>query len=234
MADHPLLWPFPKLQPSPNPSAPLWFWGMRTQNPLFGSDRRGPTRCCSPSVQLGTISRRRKLEALTGSTPPTSGLFVSVSDPRPALHIPYFWGGGDKDALSLSTPSLMNPKFQTPVGPILHTPLQLARCSLSIPLHIPGPGSPVPCFNMGMRSMLPQPWARLPVGGPVCRSLVQLRVLPACRAPVASAPLRPPRPTPALSPESLGPRAHRRHRHEAPSEAPAPPQRRWVWAWAWY
>lgn len=57
------------------------------------------------------------------------------------------------------------------------------------------------------------PWAR-PIRayllGPLCCALVRLRVPPA-----AGAPLRPPRPTPAPGPESLGPRERRRH--DAPS-----------------
>lgn len=92
--------------------------GTRTGSPLAGSGPKGAlARCCSPALQLGTISRRK----LAGSPPPS--LFVSVSDPCPALHIP---NAGGTAALSPAPPSLMTPEPQPP------------RLSYIAPHHLPG------------------------------------------------------------------------------------------------
>lgn len=204
MADPPPPLALSTTSASPNPSATLWFWGARTGSPLAGSDPKGPTRCCGTAVQLGTISRRK----LAGS--PLRSLFVSVSDPCPALHIP---NAGGTAALSPSTPISMTPKFQLPAYPILRP----TTCQVppQHPLHTPGPGSPQsPPPRNGMWSMAPPtplgaPSPHLPVGAPVppCSSVAESARPP----PAARAPLRPPRSTPAPSPESLGPRERRRH-----------------------
>lgn len=148
-------------------------------------------------------------------------LFVSVSDPCPALHIPNAggggwrrWGVGKKLFYPSAPPSLVTPKFQLLACPILHPPNLPDAPSASAPY----PGARVPEVSpapgSGVRSMVPRhPWAlptRAYLLGPLRCALVQLRVPPAARAP-----LWPPRPTPAPSPESLGPRERRRH--EAPS-----------------
>lgn len=174
---------------SPNPSATLWFWGARTGSPLAGSDPKGPTRCCGTAVQLGTISRRK----LAGS--PLRSLFVSVSDPCPALHIP---NAGGTAALSPSTPISMTPKFQLPAYPILRP----TTCQVppQHPLHTAGPGSPQspPPPGTECGAWRPRrPWARPArayLSGPLCRrALVQLRV-----------PARRPQPEPPYGPQ--GPR----------------------------
>lgn len=96
------------------------------REPPDGSDRGGPTRCCKALLYSWEQSAcgslvRRSLPLHLGS------LFVSVSDPCPALHIPNAggggwrrWGVGKKLFYPPAPPSLVTPKLQLLACPILH------------------------------------------------------------------------------------------------------------------